>query len=215
MLACWSLTGPDMISEPAMISAVVLAAGASRRMGQPKMLLPWGNTVVIQKVVSTVLDGGVSLPVIVTGRSAEELKRAIRSQPVIWVHNPDYETTEMLQSLQMGLRSLPEGATAFLIVLGDQPQIETGVIRQITAEFETHHPAIIIPSYQFRRGHPWLVSRDLLPELLEMPEGATLRQFLNAHSGTITYLNVENPAVLMDLDTPADYERQKPPDTKS
>ncbi len=205
--------GPDMISEPALISAVVLAAGASRRMGQPKMLLPWGNTVVIQKVVSTLLEGGVSLPVIVTGRSAEEIKRAVQSKTVIWVHNPDYETTEMLQSLQLGLRSLPENAKAFLIVLGDQPQIETDVIRQITAEYNAHHPAIIIPSNQFRRGHPWLVSSDLLPELLELPEEATLRQFLNAHTGSITYLNVDNPTVLMDLDTPAEYERQKPPDT--
>jgi len=182
-------------------------------MGQPKMLLTWGNTVVIQKVVSTLLDGGVSLPVIVTGRAAEDIKRAVQSQPVIWVHNPNYETTEMLQSLQIGLRSIPDGATAFLIVLGDQPQIETDVIRQITAEFNAHHPAIIIPSYQFRRGHPWLVNRNLLTEMLELPEEATLRQFLNAHSGSITYLNVDNPSVLMDLDTPAEYERQKPPDT--
>ena len=202
-----------MIREPVVISAVILAAGASRRMGQPKMLLPWGDTIVIQKVVSTLLDSGVSHPVVVTGRSAERIKQVIRTDSITWTHNPDFENTEMLKSLQIGMRRLPLFASAFLIVLGDQPQIETSIIRQIIAEFKTKHSTIIIPSYQFRRGHPWLVSRALLPELLALPEEATLRQFLNAHSDEITYLNVDTPSVLMDLDTPADYEQQKPPGT--
>lgn len=202
-----------MMCEPVVISAVILAAGASRRMRQPKMLLPWGDSVVIQKVVSTLVDSGVSRPVMVTGRSAEEIKQVIQADSIIWVHNPNFETTEMLQSLKIGLRHLPEEATAFLIVLGDQPQIEPVVIRQIIAEYIMNQRKIIIPSYQFRRGHPWLVSRDLLPELLVLPEDATLRQFLNAHTDAIYYLNVDNSSVLMDLDTPAEYEQQKPPKT--
>lgn len=202
-----------MMHKPAVISAVILAAGASRRMGQPKMLLPWGNTVVIQKVVSTLLESGISQPVIVTGRSAEEIKQVVQDDAIIWAYNPEFETTEMLQSLQIGLRCLPETSSAFLIVLGDQPQIEPEIIRQIISAFNTHHQSIIIPSYQFRRGHPWLVSRDLLPELLLLPEGSTLRQFLNAHTESIAYLNVSSSSVLMDLDLPSDYDQLKPQGT--
>ena len=202
-----------MTNESDVISAVILAAGASRRMGQPKMLLPWGNTVIIQKVVSTLLSSGVTQPVMVTGRSAENIKQVIPTDSIIWAHNPDYENTEMLQSLKIGLKVLPENASAFLIVLGDQPQIEVSIITQIIAAFKTNHAAITIPSYQFRRGHPWLVSREMLPELLALPADATLRQFLNAHADAIAYLNVDTPSVLMDLDTPADYEKQKPPGT--
>jgi len=205
-----------MKSEPSVlpvISAIILAAGASRRMGQPKMLLPWGNMVVIEKVVLTLLEGGISRPVIVTGRSDEEIRKIFKASPVIWAHNPEFETTEMLQSLQIGLRRLPENASAFLIVLGDQPQIESVVIRQLITEFIANRQKIIIPSYRFRRGHPWLVSIQLLPDLLALPEDATLRHFLNTHTELISYLNVDSSSVLMDLDTPAEYEQQKPTST--
>jgi molybdenum cofactor cytidylyltransferase len=204
---------PDSMDEMVVISAVILAAGASHRMGKPKMLLPWGNTVVIQKVVSILLDSGGYRPVIVTGRSAENIKRVIQEPTVIWAHNPDFKTTEMLISLQIGLRYLPEIASAFLVVLGDQPQIEANLIRNIITEFNIHRRAIIIPSYQFRRGHPWLVRTDLAPELLALPEDATMRDFLNAHTDSIDYLNVDTASVLLDLDTPEDYEQQKPPHT--
>lgn len=196
------------------VSAIILAAGASRRMGLPKMLLPWGKTVVIEKVVFTLLEGGISQPVIVTGRSAEAIRKILAASPIIWAHNPEFETTEMLQSLRIGLRSLPESTSAFMIVLGDQPQIESEVVRQLIAEYKTNRQKIIIPSYNFRRGHPWLVSRQLLSDLLALPEDATLRQFLNTHKESISYLNVDSPSVLMDLDTPAEYEQQKPAGTE-
>ena len=201
------------MSEQLLISAVILAAGASRRMGQSKMLLPWGDTFVIQKVVTTLLNSGVYKPIIVTGRSSEDIRKIVRSDQVLFAHNPNYETTEMLQSLQIGLHCLPGNAAAFLIVLGDQPQIDSLIIHQIVAEFKTKRPSIIIPSYKFRRGHPWLVSKEWLPELLTMSDTATLRDFLNTHKDAISYLNVDDSSVLMDLDTPDDYVRHKPQST--
>ena len=193
-----------------MISAVVLAAGASRRMGKPKMLLPWGSTSVIARVVDILIESGVKFPVVVTGRTSQEVKDCLSGRPVGWAHNPDYENSEMLQSLQIGIPLLPEMAGAFLVVLGDQPQIERIVVKQLIQEYRRRNSVLIIPSYQYRRGHPWLVRRDLWPELLSLPAHASLRVFLNAHASDIVYLNVESPSVLMDLDTPEDYARQKP-----
>jgi molybdenum cofactor cytidylyltransferase len=192
------------------ISAVVLAAGASRRMGQPKMLLPWGATTVIGKVLETILDGGIRQPVVVTGRAEAEVHQALKAFQVRWVHNPEYEHTEMLQSLQLGLAALPEDAEAFLVVLGDQPQIETRVVEQVIDTYLQKGPAILIPSYQMRRGHPWLVRRDLWQSLSSLAADANLRQFLNLHKDQIEYLNVDSTSVLMDLDTPEEYQKQRP-----
>jgi molybdenum cofactor cytidylyltransferase len=197
-------------SEPPTLSAVVLAAGASRRMGQPKMLLPWGDSTVIGKVIDTLLAGEIHRPIVVTGRSAQEVRLCLSGRPVGWAHNPEFERSEMLQSLQIGIPFLPTTAAAFLVVLGDQPQIESEIVRQLVDEFWKNKPALIIPSYQFKRGHPWMVRRDLWLELLSLPVQASLRDFLNAHSQDIYYLNVQTPSVLMDLDTPEDYACQKP-----
>ena len=216
------------------ISAVILAAGSSRRMGLPKLLLPWGNTTVIGQVTGVVCAAGVFDPVLVTGRSEQAVRAATAAFGVRWVHNPAYAHTEMLQSLQIGLREISRLASACLIVLGDQPQIEGTLVDEILAAYRTELPStgcdtprvrrsgealpsekwlphrILIPSYQQRRGHPWLVQRDLWDELLELPEDANLRIFLNRHAGEIEYLNVTTPTVLMDLDTPEDYARSKP-----
>jgi molybdenum cofactor cytidylyltransferase len=193
-----------------LVSSIVLAAGASRRMGQPKMLLPWGSTTVIGKVLETLIAGGVYDPVVISGRAEDEMRQALKPFSIRWVHNPDYEHTEMLQSLQLGLSSLPHDAQAFLVVLGDQPQIEAGIVQQVIQTYQMLDRAIIIPSFQMRRGHPWLVRRDLWQSLAGLPADANMRQFLNRHVEQIEYLNVDTPSVLMDLDTPEDYQRQKP-----
>lgn len=192
------------------ISAVILAAGSSRRMGRPKLLLPWGATTVIGQVTAVVCASGVLEPVLVTGRMDGEVRAATAAWGVHWVHNPDYAHTEMLQSLQIGLREISPEALACLVVLGDQPQIEGAVVAQVLRAFRDEPCRILIPSYQQRRGHPWLVHRDLWGELLELPPDANLRIFLNRHVDDIHYLNVSSPSVLMDLDTPEDYARSKP-----
>lgn len=191
------------------VGAVVLAAGASRRMGQSKMLLPWGQTTVIGKVVQTLLEVGIIHPVVVTGRAVDEIHTVLAGFPVQWAHNPRYETTEMLRSLQIGLRQVSEEIEAFLVVLGDQPQIESSIVRSILVESRATALPLLIPSFQQRRGHPWLVKKSLWPDLLALDEHATLRQFLNAHADQIKYLNVASDSVLMDLDTPEDYARYK------
>lgn len=189
------------------VSAVILAAGASRRMGLSKMLLPWGDSSVIQKVAGTLLDAGVEQPVVVTGRSSQEVRQLLAGQPVRWAHNPDFENSEMLTSLQIGIRELPNDLDAFLVVLGDQPQIEPKIIHKILSQAQISASPLLIPSYHMHRGHPWLIKKTLWAELMTLGEGATLRQFLNRQAGQIEYLNVDTDTVLMDLDTPEDYAR--------
>lgn len=193
------------------VGAVVLAAGQSRRMGTPKMLLPWGNTTVIGRVVRVLKGAGVAQIMAVTGASRAEVEASLRVEGVTLAHNEQYLRGEMLGSLQVGLRALREDIQAVLVVLGDQPQIETQVVRQVIARAGASLLPLVVPSYQNRRGHPWLARRALWPELCAMDgEHETLRDFLNRHAQQIAYVNVDTGSVLLDLDTPEDYDRQKP-----
>jgi molybdenum cofactor cytidylyltransferase len=193
-----------------MIAAIVLAAGISRRMGQAKMLLPWGNNTVIGQVVDTVFAGGIERIIVVAGGNQVQLEFALKGRPVDFVFNPDFADGEMLKSLQMGLKSLPSTIEAAMMVLGDQPQMQAATLRQVCEAFCRTQARLVIPSYQLRRGHPWLIEHSLWPDILNLRAPATLRDFLKVNEASIFYQVIDSPTILKDLDTPEDYQREKP-----
>ncbi len=193
-----------------MIAAILLAAGQSKRMGQPKMLLPWGEVTVIEHVISVFIKAGIEEIIVVTGGAREQVEEAIRGYPVRPTHNPEYGTGEMLSSLQCGLRAPSSQARATLIGLGDQPQVEEGSVRLIREAYQRKKSGLIVPSFQMRRGHPWLVTRPLWDEILEMKSPGSPRDFLNKHASEIEYVDVNTSSVLADLDTPEDYHKSRP-----
>lgn len=193
-----------------MIAAIILAAGLSRRMGQPKMLLPWGALTVIEHVVSTFLNAGVDDLVVVTGGARQQVEGLLERYPIRTSHNPRYETGEMLSSLQCGLRAMTAGTKAALIGLGDQPQIQQRTIQQLRDAYTARRPVLLVPSFQRRRGHPWMVAQPLWGELLAMDAPASPRDFLNRHAGKIDYLEVDTATILADLDTPEEYRKSRP-----
>jgi molybdenum cofactor cytidylyltransferase len=195
------------------ICAVLLAAGQSRRMGRPKLCLPWGTTTVLGQVVGTFAAAGIEDILVVTGGARayieEEVNRLAKTFPVRAVYNPQHEHGEMLGSIQTGLAGLDSGTLAALIGLGDQPQVrEETVLRLCAAFFKTECP-LVFPSFQGRRGHPWLAARSIWPEILALPNSTSPRQFLNANAMRITYVEADESA-LKDLDTPEEYEAQRP-----
>jgi molybdenum cofactor cytidylyltransferase len=193
-----------------MISAIILAAGESKRMGQPKMLLPWGETNVLGQVISVLRSAGVEDMVTITGGFREQVETIATQFGSRTVFNPEYARDEMLSSIQCGLRSLKAEAEAALICLGDQPQVQEGTVHRVGETFENGKSTLVVPSYQMRRGHPWLVARPLWEEILMMKSPQSPRDLLNAHSNQIEYVDVDNPSILQDLDTPEDYLRFKP-----
>ncbi len=190
-----------------MISAILLAAGQSKRMGQPKMLLPWDESTIIEQAITTFLKAGIEDLIVVTGGAREQVESVIRPYPVRKVYNQDYATGEMLSSIQCGLRILRNDSQATLIGLGDQPQIQEGIVRLICETYRDHASPLIVPSFQMRRGHPWLVARPLWNEILALRPSESPRDFLNRHAGEIRYVSADSPSVLADLDTPEDYQR--------
>lgn len=199
-----------------MISAIILAAGQSKRMGEPKMLLPWGNVSVLEQVIAVFASAGLEDILVVTGakrRRVEAVLERCRPQyPVRSVFNAAFETDEMIASVQCGLKHFDQeqAVGAALIGLGDQPQVEEGSVRAVCEAFQQTRSPLIVPSHQMRRGHPWLVARDLWPDVLALTAGQTPRDFLNAHAARIHYVEVSTPSILADLDTPAAYHAARP-----
>jgi molybdenum cofactor cytidylyltransferase len=193
-----------------MITAIILAAGASKRMGRPKMLLPWGEETVLSHVVSTFFEAGLKDILVVTGGAREQVESAISHLEVRTIYNREFAKGEMLSSIQCGINTTSRQAQAVLIGLGDQPQVQTGSVRMVCDVYHDLKSDIVIPSFKKRRGHPWLVSRPLWSELLNMDVSLSSRSFLNTHSDKIHYVDVDDPGVLADMDTPEDYQRWRP-----
>ena len=116
----------------------------------------------------------------------------------------------MLSSVQTGLVGLKPGTKAVLIGLGDQPQVQERSVRLVMGEYRKSRASIIVPSFQMRRGHPWLVARTHWDEILGMQSPASLRDFLSGHRDEIHYVEFDNNSILQDMDTPEDYLKSKP-----
>lgn len=189
-------------------------------MGQPKMLLPWGNVSVLEHVISVFAGAGIQDILVVTGAVHEQIEQAISTYgqryPVRIVFNEKHLRGEMLSSLQLGIRALlaspfhHTARSAALVGLGDQPQVQERTINLICEAFTQNAGNLVVPSFQMRRGHPWLIARSLWEDLLELHPPQSPREFLNRHADEIYYVNVDSPSILADLDTPEDYRSSRP-----
>jgi molybdenum cofactor cytidylyltransferase len=192
-----------------MIAAVILAAGQSKRMGQPKMMLPWHGTTVLGRVIDVFKAAEIEEVVVVTGGNRAGSEQIARSAGARTVFNEDYTNQEMLSSLQVGLRAMKSSTEAALIALGDQPQIREDTIRVIVERYEHTRAPLVVPSYQMRRGHPWLVSTAMWESIFGMRSPATPRDFLRQNAQAIDYVELDTSSILEDLDTPEDYLKSR------
>lgn len=190
-----------------MISAVVLAAGLSRRMGVQKVLLPFGGKSVIAHIVDQLLASKVDKVCVVTGHQAERIREELSSRPVSIVDNPDYESG-MLSSVRCGLRALPQQCKGVLVALGDQPSITSKLVNLMIQSFSASGRRILVPCYDGKRGHPILFSAHYRQEILTDYGDVGLRGLLHAHPDEVFELTVSTAAVLSDMDVPEDYRRE-------
>ena len=192
------------------ISAVILAAGKSRRMGQSKINLPWGNTTVLGHIIKVLDEAGIDESVVVTGVSPVEFEQDNLGHPVRFIQNPQAAQSGMLTSLRVGLSELQPECGAALVTLGDQPQIEVHVVKALLRAYQSAVCPILVPSFQNRRGHPWLLGKNFWEEVNNLDQTKTMRDFLNLHAEEIVYVGVDTASILQDLDTPADYAKFQP-----
>lgn len=187
------------------IAAIILAAGGSTRMGQPKLLLPWKGEALIRWPVRIALDARLSPVIVVTGASSDEVKKALDGMPVQIVHNPNWEKGQST-SLRYGMAALPDTTEAVILFLGDQPQLPHNLVDKMITEHRTNAPAtpIFIASCHGKRGNPVLFDRSVFHELQHLEGDAGGRLIFEKHP--VQYIPVENEDVLTDIDSPEDYQ---------
>ena len=187
-----------------MISVVILAAGESTRMGQPKMLLPFSGSTIIETVVRTALASSADEVAVVLGAGADNVRGAVAHLPVSLALNTEYRLG-MLSSIQCGVRSLRPDAGAAVIMLGDQPTIPVEVVDRVIDAWRSGGNSLVLPVMHGRRGHPLLVDLRLRDELLGLDHALGMRALVDAHESDLLEVEVDTPAVLKDVDTPEDY----------
>jgi molybdenum cofactor cytidylyltransferase len=192
------------------IGAVVLAAGSSSRMGgEPKQLLRLTDGTVLGRTLENLLDAKIDEIVLVLGSSAETIQQWIAESPIkhlkIFV-NPDYEQG-MTTSLRAGLAVLGEDIDAALIVLADQPFIQTETFDRITDQYRRSLAQIVIPMFQGSRGNPVLLDRSVFHEVMALRGDIGCRAIFGSHLDGILKVKVNDIGVLLDIDNQEDYER--------
>lgn len=190
-----------------MIGAIVPAAGLSLRMGTQKLLLPLGATTVIAHVVDALLAGALSPVIVVTRPDEPRVPEALIGRKVQFTQNPD-PNGDMLSSVRCGLRVLPGHCQAVMLALGDQPSITPELVRGMAAEYARQPEGILVPVFQGRRGHPMIFSIKYRDEILEHHADSGLRGLLLTHPQELREWTADSPAILEDMDLPADYARE-------
>ena len=188
-----------------MITGLVLAAGRSERMGTPKQLLPFDDVTVIGQVVRTLTRSRLGKDVVVVlGHRAMDVVKRISGLPVRLAYNPDPEG-DMISSIRCGLAYI-EPEQAFLIALGDQPLVTTGIVDRLIDEYERCPEGMVLPVHEGKRGHPMILSPAYREEILfeSMPGG--LKAMRDRHADSVRPVPVDTDAVLIDLDYRSDYE---------
>lgn len=185
-----------------MIAAIVLAAGASTRMGRPKQLLPLRGGTVLATVVARLLAAPVDRVVVVLGREAEAIRRGagLPSDARLTVVVNESWPEGMGSSLRRGVEACAE-ADAVVIALGDQPGLEPRVVKRLVAAFRRGRH-LAVPVEGERRGHPVLFGRPLFPALLALRGDLGARDIVAGHWSEAARVPAK---LLADLDTEEDY----------
>ena len=187
------------------LAAIVLAAGQSTRMGQPKTLLPWGGVPLVRHQVGLLAaQPAIDQLLVVAGNLLDDVREALQDTPARVVANPRFREGRAT-SLAAGARALQAGPTGVLIVNVDQP-LASDLLEPLIASWRSDPGALWRPSYEGRGGHPLIVPADIAPELQQVSETTQgLRAVVVRHRRRLRSIPVQSELAVLNLNTPADY----------
>ncbi|MDP6490348.1 MAG: nucleotidyltransferase family protein [Kiritimatiellia bacterium] len=183
------------------IAAIILAAGASERMGQPKALLPFGKVTILEHVIGVFRQAGVEELRVVVGHHADRLSPLLDRAGVTWVLNPHPESG-MFSSVEAGIASLPSRVRAFFVHPVDIPLVSPRTLRRL---MRAQPAEVVSPRSHGKTGHPPLLDAGLIPALMAFDGPGGLRGFLAQHRDHTCHIDCDDEGILVDVDTPQDY----------
>ena len=185
------------------IAALVLAAGRSSRMGsRNKLLEPIDGKAMVRRVVEAIMASDVGRVVVVTGHQADQVRAALAGLDVAFAHNPDF-ADGLSTSLRVGTRALPPDVDGLLVCLGDMPDTRKADIDRLISAFNPlEGRSICVPTHDGKRGNPVLWAARFIPEMAELKGDVGARHLIGTHAEEVCEVAVDQPGVLIDLDTP-------------
>ena len=188
------------------VSAILLGAGESKRMGVNKLRLPWGRKTLFEHCLDTLLQSNISEVVVVLGRRTADMWGSLEKTGVRVVMNPSYRRG-MSTSIRKGVRAIDSASEGILIALGDQPFLKVATVNALIRAFRMMDRGIIVPSFRRRRGHPVIFHRKFAEELLRLRGDAGARSIIQRHPGDVRNVSVRSEGVIKDIDTRGDYRK--------
>jgi molybdenum cofactor cytidylyltransferase len=187
------------------ISGLILAAGTSSRMGQPKQLLPFRGTILLDWVMAQAeAASALDEVLVVLGRAAEEIQPRLHSTRARVIVNPIF-TEGCSGSYKAGMATIDPRAEAVMVLLGDQPGVDSTVIDQVAQDWRAQGGRITLTSYRGRQGHPIVFARELFEQLRQLSGDKAAWKILDAHPDWVRKAAVDH-AFPDDVDTRQDYE---------
>lgn len=187
------------------VSAVILAAGKSTRMGKQKLLMPYENTSIIRSIVTKSLNSNLNQTIVVIGSHKNEVIEELNSLNIDLIENGRFEEG-MLSSIQTGIKAVDEESDGVMILLGDQPMVSINIINRLIATFQKSNKGVIIPTFNNKRGHPVLISKKYWKQIKDLNPAIGLRELMMNNTHDMLEIKMENDVILKDIDTPEDYE---------
>jgi molybdenum cofactor cytidylyltransferase len=187
-----------------MTSGIILAGGESRRIGSPKALLKIGKDTFADRISNVMKNAGVETILLVAGAHHNEIEKHSGKYSVI--SNPDFALGQF-SSLQQGIRHLPDNTSLVLVWPVDLPLVQLNTVQVLLDVAQQQNNPITLPVHSNKRGHPVIYNAEVLKRILSMQPTDTAKQLLDFFAGRISLVNVQDPAVLIDIDTSEDYDR--------
>jgi len=189
------------------VSAILLAAGESKRMGTDKLKLPWGKITVLEQCLRVLLSSRVDEVWVVLSKQTWELGKRLSGSRIKLVHNPQAKKG-MSTSIRKGIQAMGQKSQAVLIALGDHPLLKANTINALIRAYGEKKGTIIVPVFRGKRGHPVLFDWRYRKELLRLKKDVGARALLERHRREVYEVHSTSEGVTVDMDTWEEYRRR-------
>jgi len=183
------------------VSAILLAAGKSSRMGKLKQLMPLGESTMLEQTLDNLLGSKAAEVIVVLGYKAEEVMKRLSGKPIKVVVNPLYRKG-MSTSIAAGLKFVDSQSQAVMLTLGDQPYVDSPTINRLIDAFSSDKKGIVIPTHQGQRGHPLIFARKYQAPLYDLSGDIGGREIIKQHPEDVLEVPVDCEGIVIDIDTP-------------